>query len=142
MHGVRLPRMIANTTLTYLHVISRIGKLLRGIQRRIHGVQVGNLNDFDCYQRAELIPDEDISCGVATRQTQLANATHPAQRSPHISPLLWLQAQLCFKKMIPSAPPQCSFLTPADTCGSRSSSESPELLMVHKTPHPYSAVSL
>lgn len=95
MHGVRLPRMIANTTLTYLHVISRIGKLLRGIQRRIHGVQVGNLNDFDCYQRAELIPDEDISCGVATRQTQLANATHPAAEvAAHLSAALAASAAL------------------------------------------------
>ena len=53
------------------------------------------MNDFDCYQRAELIPDEDILCGVATRQTQFANATHPAAEvAAHLSAALAASAAL------------------------------------------------
>jgi hypothetical protein len=40
-------------------------------------VQVGTTKDFDCYERAELLPKE-FPCDVSTRATMIANATHPA----------------------------------------------------------------
>jgi hypothetical protein len=43
------------------------------------GVQVGKYpDDFDCYRRAENMPDEDEKCPLSARRTLFSNASYPA----------------------------------------------------------------
>jgi hypothetical protein len=80
-------------------------------------VQVGNLDDFMCYERAELIPSANIYlnsqekakgplCGAQTRTTIIANATHnAAEVAGVVSSALAAAASL-----LQEDDPQCAFV--------------------------------